>query len=99
MFDEAAPGAWTAPVVVLERPGQLVNDPTVLRHPIYPTWLFMYFTVLTDLNDAGIIQIGFPSSIDKERSWCDHGIIIGRDNGLDRCGAWSSCGLVLGYDI
>src|SRR5207245_761626 len=48
MIDEAAPGAWTAPVVVLERPGQLVNDPTVLRHPIYPTWLFMYFTVLID---------------------------------------------------
>ncbi len=99
MSDEAAPGAWTAPVVVLERPGQLVNDPTVLRHPIYPTWLFMYFTVLTDPNDTSNNQIGFASSIDEGRSWWDHGIIIGRDNGLDQCGAWSPSALVVGSEI
>src|SRR5947209_20627277 len=46
MIDEAATGAWTAPVVVLERPGERVNDAWLLRHLLDLRCVLSYVTVL-----------------------------------------------------
>lgn len=85
---------WTAPVVSFKKADYAVNDPTVIQHPVNKDWLFMYYTALHKNHQNGNQLtlkniVGFASSINGGRTWTDHGIIIGQNNGYNAHGAWA----------
>lgn len=100
---ELVQGKWSRPTMSFQRPGFHVNDPSVLVHP-KQKWLFMYYTALDNVyaNDKDMTErnwVGFASSINGGKSWDDHGIVIGQDNGLDGTGAWSPSAVLVGSEI
>lgn len=92
-YSEKNSKGWTKPVLAFKKPNYAINDPTVIKHPVQD-WLFMYYTGLhkDNQNAEGLHHnalVGFASSIDGGKSWTDHGIIIGQDNGFNKHGAWA----------
>lgn len=78
--------------------GYHINDPTVIKHPVH-NWHYMYFTALNNVFATPTEMtlrnwIGFASSSDGGKTWYDHDIILGQDNGLDQHGAVSPSALV-----
>lgn len=91
-YSKADGSGWDEPKISFRKAGYSVNDPTVIKHPQHD-WLFMYYTGLAENHQGnGLTRknvVGFASSVNGGKSWTDHGIIIGGDNGYNGDGAWS----------
>ena len=113
---------WGKPGENFSLSGKLVNEPTIIIPPSTDKidrrqWRFMYYTVLDHshyfpcgegTNDCTKFnEIGLASSINNGRTWTNHGVVVGLENGLtythnkitEQCGAWSSSALPVGDKI
>lgn len=103
-LSERKNGAWTQPTEVFTKKGWAVNDPSVIQHPVHD-WLFMYYTGLATehAHDAESMisnnRVGLASSTDGGRTWTDHDIVIGKNNGVNEDGAWSPSAIVNNDEI
>lgn len=84
---------WGALVEVFSKPGWHVNDPSIVQ--LKSGKLAMYYTALDlscgTVNECHFTdnQIGLALSADGGYTWVDKGIVVGKNNGIDRCGGWS----------
>ncbi len=97
---------WSAPTLVLSKPGWSFNDPTVIVPPSTEGvdrsgWLYMYYTALPGSckRDPSVCMhtnniVGFASSVDGGKHWKNHGVIIQKNNGMNNCGAWAPSAVV-----
>jgi len=86
---------------VLKVPDALVNDPSVTKVPDSAD-LRMYVTVLSlaDVDQSTERNVLWTArSADGGTVWTDARLVIGQDNGVNACGAWSPSALIVGQDI